>query len=121
MEKADMTFFSDIKSGLGAARVGVGLEGLKGILGDKEGFYVDSPLVIMFKDGERVTTHIHPGATDSYETYGILICDLVRHVANAFDVKEEAVWRWVDLERAQPIAIIDGQIVDVSESAKGNK
>jgi hypothetical protein len=34
--------------------------------------------------------------------YGILICDLVRHVANAFEVNESAVWEWVDQERNRP-------------------
>jgi hypothetical protein len=34
--------------------------------------------------------------------YGLLIADLVRHVARAFKVGEDAVWEWVDKERGHP-------------------
>ena len=32
----------------------------------------------------------------------MLICDLVRHAAKAFDVDEDDVWEWVDKERRDP-------------------
>lgn len=66
---------------------------------------VQSPLVIMFRDptdDKSVVCHIHPQEDDTYEHYGILICDLVRHVAGAFDVDESDVWQWVDAERFNP-------------------
>jgi len=62
---------------------------------------IENPLVIMFEapDGE-VVCHVHPSKrARSHQEYGILICDLVRHVAGAFKVKEDAVWEWVDKER----------------------
>jgi hypothetical protein len=70
-----------------------------------ERLYVQ-PLIIMFQvPGEKgVTCHIYPtkpgedGWSD-YMHYGILICDLVRYVAGAFNVTEDDVWEWVDKER----------------------
>jgi hypothetical protein len=43
----------------------------------------------------------------SHEEYGILLCDLVRHIANAFKVDESDVWRWVDAERFNPTDVIE--------------
>ena len=73
-----------------------------------ERMYVQ-PLIIMFQNpGEKgVTCHIYPtkpgedGWSD-YMHYGILICDLVRYVAGAFNVTEDDVWEWVDKERRHP-------------------
>jgi hypothetical protein len=65
---------------------------------------VQNPLLIMFEEPSTgaVICHIHPAEGHSHEHYGILICDLVRHVANAFDVDESDVWRWIDAERFNP-------------------
>jgi hypothetical protein len=65
---------------------------------NKEPMMIANPLVIMFKSDGKVTCHIHPQDM-SYEEYGLLICDLVRHVSNAFKVSEDDVWKWVDMER----------------------
>ncbi len=64
---------------------------------------VHNPLVIMFETppDNAVVCHINPG-DHTYEAYGLLICDLVRHVAAAFQVKENRVWEWVDKERRRP-------------------
>jgi hypothetical protein len=61
---------------------------------------IRNPLVLMFEtpDG-KITCHIHHRVGDTHKTYGLLICDLVRHVANAFHVDEDDVWEWVDKER----------------------
>ena len=57
------------------------------------------PYIIMFKNEKGgISCHIYP-KDYTYEMYGMLICDLVRNVANAFDVKENDVWEWVDKER----------------------
>lgn len=67
-------------------------------------FRIENPLVIMFAD-ERgdVVCHLHPSERcPNHETYGLLIADLVRHVARAFSVEEEDVWEWVDKERHHP-------------------
>jgi len=68
---------------------------------------IKEPYVIMFKgpNGELVT-NIHPDKALSHKSYGIMICDLVRHVARAYKVSEDAVWEWVDKERANPTSDI---------------
>ena len=60
---------------------------------------ITHPLVIMFEQDGNIVCHIHPRQQDSHSGYGLLICDLVRHVANAFKVDEDDVWEWVDKER----------------------
>ena len=67
-------------------------------------FKIANPLLIMFADERgEVVCHIHPSEhCPTHETYGLLIADLVRHVARAFKVGEEAVWEWVDKERGHP-------------------
>lgn len=64
---------------------------------------VEQPYVIMFKPrGEKnIITHIYKGDID-HKGYGLLVCDLVRHVARAFDVDEDDVWEWVEKERRKP-------------------
>lgn len=64
-------------------------------------FKVQDPLVIIFKEGDRNIFRIHPDE-NGYQGYGLLICDLVRHVARAFKVGEDDVWLWVDAERNEP-------------------
>lgn len=65
---------------------------------------IADPLVIMFNaPGGEVICHIHP-QDYTYEHYGLLVCDLVRHVARAFKVEEEKVWEWIDKERHRPTA-----------------
>jgi len=63
---------------------------------------IDKPLVIVFvnEDGQ-VQTHLYPKER-SYQQYGILIADIVRHVARAFKVDENDVWEWVEKERYKP-------------------
>jgi hypothetical protein len=68
---------------------------------------IAQPLIIMFESDDGVNCHIHP-AGYTRECYGLLICDLVRHVAKAFNVDEHDVWFWVDRERHDPTATIDG-------------
>ena len=62
---------------------------------------IQAPLIIAFKDEDKIQTHLHPGEL-GYKEYGILIADLVRHVANAFKVHEDDVWEWVEKERYKP-------------------
>lgn len=47
-----------------------------------------------------------------YPHYGLIICDLVRHVAKAFGVNEEFVWSWVERERRNPTTDLIGGILD---------
>jgi len=62
------------------------------------------PLVLMFHDdtGTKVICHIHPPPGTDYRGFGLLICDLTRHVAKAFGVEEDEVWEWVEKERRNP-------------------
>jgi hypothetical protein len=71
-------------------------------------FKIENPLVIMFADKSGdVQCHIYPSERcPSHQTYGLLIADLVRHVARAFSVEEEDVWEWVDKERRRPTTAI---------------
>ena len=62
---------------------------------------IKTPLIIMFEEEgtSNVLCHLHPSETcGGYQGYGLLVCDLVRHVARCFDVEEAQVWEWVDKE-----------------------
>jgi hypothetical protein len=69
---------------------------------------IENPLVIVFAgEGGDVHCHLHPSATcPGPAEYGLLIADLARHVARAFDVDEQEVWKWVDKERHRPTTAI---------------
>jgi hypothetical protein len=72
-------------------------------------FRVERPLVIIYEDADGNVFRIYPSEeVKSHKHYGILICDLVRHVAKAFDVEEDDVWEWVDKERRNPTATTVG-------------
>ena len=62
---------------------------------------IKNPHVIVFENDGQVQTRLYPGDW-GFKEYGILIADLVRHVANAFQVHESQVWEWVDKERDKP-------------------
>jgi hypothetical protein len=63
---------------------------------------IENPLIIVFKEGDKNIFRIDNREDDGHQGYGLLICDLVRHVAKAFKVDEDDVWRWVDGERYHP-------------------
>lgn len=72
-----------------------------------EQFHIKNPLVIVFQSDEGdVTMHIYPPDGYSHKEYGLLICDLVRHVAGCFRVPEDDVWEWVMKERRSPTTAI---------------
>ena len=63
---------------------------------------IDKPILIVFKnEDENIQTHLFP-KDRPYTHYGILIADIVRHVAKAYKVDENDVWEWVDKERYKP-------------------
>ncbi len=62
---------------------------------------INSPLIIVFENDGQLQTHLYPGEM-GYQEYGTLIATLVRHVANAFKVREDDVWEYVDKERCEP-------------------
>ena len=65
---------------------------------------VTNPIVICYEQEgiEGITCVLHPPEHYDHRTYGLVICDIVRHVANAFNVHEDDVWEWVDKERHNP-------------------
>jgi hypothetical protein len=64
---------------------------------------VRQPLVIMFvNDDGKLECHIHPPFDYTHEHYGLLVCDLVRHIAGMFNVPENKIWHWVEKERRHP-------------------
>ena len=68
---------------------------------------IENPLVIIFRDASGGNVfHIYPPQEFDHRHYGILICDLVRHVARMMNVPEEDIWEWVDKERNRPTAPI---------------
>jgi hypothetical protein len=66
---------------------------------------IEAPLIIAFEQDGKVQTHLYPGRFTQKE-YGILIADIVRHVANVFKVNENEVWEWVDKERDRPTSAV---------------
>lgn len=60
----------------------------------------------MFEQDGSIVCHLHRRQQDTPAHYGMLICDLVRHVARAFKVSEGAVREWVDKERDHPMTDI---------------
>jgi hypothetical protein len=65
-------------------------------------FVLKDPLVVMFQQDGQLVCHIHPAKGIDHRHYGLVVCDLVRHVARAFQVEEADVWEWVDKERRRP-------------------
>jgi len=73
---------------------------------------IKQPYFIMFKDEQgKAVCRIHQDDDSNYQEYGLLICDLVRHVARAFNVDEESVWEWIEKERDRPTTTIEGGMV----------
>jgi hypothetical protein len=66
---------------------------------------IEKPLIMSFVQDDKIRTHLWPGER-THKDYGILIADLVRHVANAFKVHENDVWEWVDKERDRPTSLV---------------
>ena len=70
-------------------------------------FEIADPMIVAFRQDDDVVVHINQSnGYDRYETFGILIADIVRHTAAAFHVPEEDVWEWVEKERLHPTAVI---------------
>ena len=76
---------------------------------DDTGIIIKQPYIIMFKDdvNRKAVCHLYPHDLD-HRGYGLLICDLVRHVAKHFDVHEDAIWDWVERERDKPTTKLEG-------------
>lgn len=65
---------------------------------------VTRPLVMMYEgDENNIICDLWPSErVDRYEMYGMIVADLVRHIARKFQVYDDEVWEWVDKERYHP-------------------
>ena len=81
------------------ARRGIGLRGMAEKHLSDTSFGISDPLVLIYDlpDGEVVYRVRVSGM--NFEKHGILVCDLVRMIAQVFKVDEDAVWDWVERER----------------------
>lgn len=69
---------------------------------------IKQPLVIMFNDdNDKIICHLYPRKEDTYEHYGLLICDLIRHTAKCFKVDEDKIFEWIEKERLNPTTPIE--------------
>lgn len=67
--------------------------------------FVHQPLIIVHKpdEADRVTCEIWPiGEYNDFRAYGLVIADVIRHVASAFGVPEQSVFDWVVKEMKKP-------------------
>ena len=61
-------------------------------------------------EGDKVRTTLDTCGNPKmdYRHFAILTCDLVRHIAKAFQVEENLVWHWVERERQKPTTSVTG-------------
>ena len=65
--------------------------------------------VMMFKDDHGdIQTRLDSDGNGRFEEYGILIADLIRHVARCFNVDVSRVMYWVKKELANPTSDVEG-------------
>lgn len=73
---------------------------------------VKYPLIFTFLDHQDAPICVlSPPPGYGYQAYGLLICDLVRHVSRLFKVNEEDVFEWIEKERHKPTTTITGEII----------
>lgn len=66
-------------------------------------FILENPLLVAFEQNGKLTVHLYPDKSKhTHAHYGLLVADLVKHVAKCFGVSDEDVWEWVDKERENP-------------------
>jgi hypothetical protein len=63
---------------------------------------VNPPVIVELDQNGRPQYILHPPQGWGHQHYGLLVCDLVRHVAACFSVPEQMVWNWVEKERDRP-------------------
>jgi len=71
-------------------------------------FEIRNPLFVTFQaDDGSIVTHIYPPDGWSHKEYGLVLCDLVRHVAGSLGCDESDLWEWIDKERRNPTTTIE--------------
>ena len=86
---------------------------------NEKGMRIEKPLIIVFEQNGQITTHLYPDKY-SYDAYGLIITDVVRHIADMFDVHENKVWEWVDKERNKPTTQLNSYITTIDKFLKGD-
>lgn len=67
-----------------------------------ETILIEDPLIVVYRQGEEVTTTIHHDPDDDYELYAMIAADLIKHIANAFEVDNDDVMDMVKSEFYRP-------------------
>lgn len=49
-----------------------------------------------------------------YQHFALIVCDIVRHIAKAYNVPEDDVWKWVNKERDNPTTEITGNTLNLN-------
>jgi hypothetical protein len=73
------------------------------------------PQAILYRENGKQMCAIHPPEGWTYEHYGMIICDLIRNTAMAFDVDERDVFEWIEKERRNPTSPIVQWTVDTRQ------
>ena len=60
---------------------------------------IANPLIIVFEQYDEIVCRLHLRDSYTHQHYGMLVCDVVRNIADAFNVHEDDVWQVVDHER----------------------
>lgn len=73
---------------------------------------IKQPYVIIYEGEENnVACELHAPKDFTHQHYGLLIADLIRHVANHYKVDEDEILDWIKREIYTPTTKIDGGTV----------
>lgn len=75
-----------------------------------------NPALIVLHRHDRMETRLYPQDM-TCEQYGIVIADVVRHVARAYSVSEDQVWTSVERERQHPTSPVSGRLFEAGDAA----
>jgi hypothetical protein len=75
---------------------------------EKQMIAIADPILIVFKADGKTVTRLHPPADYSHEIYGILVADIIRHIANWFQVEPKDILEWTVKELESPTTDIEG-------------
>ena len=74
--------------------------------------HIHDPLIVIYRPeegGEAITLIMKSDL--SHRHFGLLVADLIRHIAAAYQVREEDVVEWVNREMNHPTTKIEGGTV----------
>ena len=80
--------------------------------GEQTPLILHQPVVIVHQlPDKKIETMIFDTGDDSVNSpagIGLIVCDIVRHAAAAYDVDEEDIFHWLDRERDNPTTNLTG-------------